>query len=191
MAKALNQSHEDIVAKARYLFWENGYQDVTVSDLADRLEISPSLFYKNYSKDMLFIDSLNSYLVFLSDPIMNQIKNSDKGIETFKYFFYGLIEALIDKLFPRSCLMVNTVEELHNEQERLELTKLYGYFGNMRSTYVAILERSVELGEIQKPEKAEKYADFLMGIIFGLSTLYKVRTKELRLHIDQQLALIV
>ncbi len=193
MAEAHEQSYDEIVEKARHLFWTKGYQDVTVTDLAENLDISPSLFYKKYSKDMLFVAALDSYVVTYSDPFMKQIRNSDQGIETFRGFFTSLVDALLTKTFPRSCLMVNTVVEMHDQREREDLREVYArYFGNMRQTYIAILERAVELKEIKKPDLIDKYADFLIGIIFGMSILYKVKTKqELQLYIDQQLALIV
>jgi TetR/AcrR family transcriptional repressor of nem operon len=193
MSQVIDATYDQIIAKTRHLFWTRGYQDINVKDLANCLGISPSLFYKKYSKDMLFIAALDSYVVSLSEPILAQIRDSDQGLETFKGFFYGLIDALLTKSFPRSCFMVNTVVELHNEQDRLNLTKVYSsYFGNMRESYIAILKRAVELKEVKSAEKVEKYADFLVGILFGLSVLYKVKTKvELRLHVDHQLALIV
>lgn len=193
MSKVPDQTYDDVVIKARTLFWTKGYQDIKVNDLTECLEISPSLFYKKYSKDMLLIDSLDSYVCNISNPVLSQIQNSENGIETFRDFFYGLIDALITKTFPRSCLMVNTVVEMHNHQERLELTDVYNrYFGNMKTTYISILKRAAEKGDIKHPDKIEKYAEFLVGIIFGMGILYKVKSKEeLRLHIDQQLAIIV
>jgi TetR/AcrR family transcriptional repressor of nem operon len=192
MAELLEQPYEEIVEKARHLFWTKGYQDITVGDLAEHLEISPSLFYKKYSKDMLFVAALDSYVVSLADPILLQIRNSGDGIEAFRGFFYSLIDALLNKTFPRSCLMVNTVVEMHDQREREDLREVYGrYFGNVRKTYIAILNRASELNEIKHSNKIELYADFLLGVIFGLSILYKIKSKEeLRHHIDQQLRLI-
>lgn len=192
MARALNQSYEEMVVKARQLFWTEGFQNITVDDLATHLEVSPTVLYNKYNKELLFIDALDSYISSLSNPILSQIENSEEGIETFRSFFYGLIDALLTKTFPRSCLMVNTVVELHNQQDRLNLKDVYSrYFGNMRKTYLVILERAVALKEIKHSEKVGVYADFLVGIIFGISVLYRVKTKEqLHKYIDGQLALI-
>jgi TetR/AcrR family transcriptional repressor of nem operon len=193
MAQVIEQSYDEVVAKARYLFWTKGYQDIGVKDLAESLEISPSSFYKKYSKDMLFVASLDSYVISLSDPFMEQIRNGDQGMDTFKGFFDSLIDALLTKTFPRSCLIVNTVVEMHNEQDKVDLTGVYSrYFGNMRSTYEVILRRAAELKEIKNIKMIDKYADFLVGILFGLSVLYKVKSKEeLQEYVDQQLALVL
>jgi len=192
MSKQADNNYEVMVEKARTYFWNNGYQEVSIKDLADHLEVSQSVIYKKYTKEMLLVASLDSYVNTLSNPILSQIKNSTEGMKTFKEFFYGLVDALLTKTFPRSCLMVNTVVEMHDEQERLNLTDVYNrYFGNMHDTYLAILKRAAEKGELKHPEKINKYADFLVGIVFGISILYKVKSKEeLQQYIDQQLALI-
>lgn len=191
MARTLTQSYPELVQKAQHLFWVKGYKAVTAEDLASHLEVSLSTIYNKYTKDMLFMDALDSYVVSLSDPIMCRIREEQQGMVSFRNFFYMLIDALLDKTFPRSCLMVNTVVELRNEQDRV--SDIYDrYFGNMRASYLEVLKHAVRLGEIKRPEKLDEYADFLVGIIFGISVLYKVRSREqLQAYIDDQLSMIV
>jgi len=190
MARTLTNTYPELVQKAQHLFWEKGYKSVTAEDLSNHLNVSKNVIYNKYTKEMLFMDALDSYVVSLSDPIMEKIRNSQKGLQSLQEFFYMLIDALLDKTFPRSCLMVNTVVELRNEDSRV--SKIYErYFGNMRASYLAVLKRSVAQNEIKHNEHIEKYADFLVGIIFGISVLYKIKPKnELRRYIDEQLAMI-
>ena len=191
MARTLHNSYPELVAKAQYLFWVKGYKSVTPDDLANHLDVSTSTIYNKYTKDMLFMDALESYVVSLSDPIMENLRNSKEGMESLRGFFYMLIDALLDKSFPRSCLMVNTVVELRNEENRV--SDIYDrYFGNMRTSYLSVLKRAVKMKEIKYSDNLEKYADFLVGIIFGISILYKIKTREeLRLYIDEQLSLVI
>jgi len=190
MARTLNKTYPEFVKKAQHLFWIKGYKTVTAEDLAEHLNVSLSVIYNKYTKDMLFMDALDSYVISLSDPIMAEIRNSKEGLESLRNFFYMLIDALLDKTFPRSCLMVNTVVELRNEQNRV--SDIYDrYFGNMRASYLAVLNHAIEMDQIKNPQKIEAYADFLVGLIFGLSILYKIKSKtQLQLYIDEQLALI-
>ena len=191
MAHTLKTTYPELVKKAQYLFWVKGYKSVSNEDLAKHLEVSVSTIYNKYTKEMLFIDALDSYVVSLSDPIMCNIRESKEGLQSLKGFFYMLIEALLDKTFPRSCIMVNTVVELRKENN--EVSDIYDrYFSNMRASYLTVLKRAVEMDEIKKPEKIEPYADFIVGMIFGISIYYKIKSKEeLFLYIDEQLALII
>lgn len=192
MARVLKQTHEEIVLKARNLFWTEGYQNISALDLATHLEVSPSIIYNKFTKDALLIDSLDSYIDCIANPILNQIQNSEEGIETFRGFYYGLVDALLTKTFPRSCLMVNTVVELHNHEDKKSLSNIYArYFGNIKVSFLKILNKAVELKEVKNTDKLDIYADFLTGLIFGISVLYKIKSKEeLQRYIDGQLALI-
>ena len=184
--------YEDLVTKARDFFWMRGYQSVTPDAIANHLGVSVSLIYNKYGKDMLFVDVVDSYIEAISNPILMEVRNSDKGLETFRDFFYGLIDAFIDKTFPGTCMVVNSVVEMHNVQDKQKLVDLYSrYFGNMKETYLVVLERAYTLGEIRDKSKLDQYADFLVGILFGLTVLYKCKSREeLRQYLDAQIALI-
>lgn len=190
MPRTLNYSYNELVQKAQYLFWVEGYKTVTPEHLAQHLNISVSTIRNKFTKEMLFMDSLENYINNLSDPVIDKIRYSTKGMEAFHDFFHMLIDALYDKTFPRSCYMANTVVELRNENEKV--SKLYErYFGNMRDSYITVLKRAIKMKEIKHPERIIKYTDFLMGIIFGISILYKVKLREeLKSYIDEQLSLI-
>ncbi len=191
MPKTLHSTYDELVLKARHYFWVKGYKSITNQELAEHLDVSTSLIYNKYTKDQLFVDSLNNYVTSLSDPVLQEIQNEKDGIESFRRFFYMLIDALLNKTFPKSCLMANTIVEIRNENE--QVTAVYDkYFKNMKDSYLAVLNRAVELGEIKQREKLDDYAEFLLGVIFGLAIFYKIKTREqLQQHIDDQLSLLV
>ncbi|MCE7997115.1 MAG: TetR/AcrR family transcriptional regulator [Roseivirga sp.] len=190
MPQVLNNSYEELVQKAQELFWIKGYKGASVKDLADYLNVSTSTIYNKYSKEMLFIDSLEYYNQTCSDPFLKGLRDNTNGLESLRDFFYALIDALLDKSFPRSCLMVNTVVELRNENPHV--TKLYDqYFDNLVTSYNVVLDKAIEMGEIKFPEKRDEYSQFLLGVIFSLSILFKINEPdELRLFVDEQLAFI-
>ena len=191
MPQALNQTYDELVFKAQSLFWTHGYKGVHAQELADQLDVSISTIYNKYTKDMLFIDSIEYYMNNYSDPFLSQLRASSEGMISLKNFFYSLIEALLDKTFPRSCLMVNTVVEMRNENK--DIIKLYKrYFGALVNSYKVVLDKAIELGQIKHPEKKDEYANFLLGIIFSLSILYKINDKaSLQNFIDERLSFIV
>jgi len=86
--------------------------------------------------------------------------------------------------------MVNTIVEL--KDDIFELNELYDqYFKNIRKSYTQVLERAYRQNEIKHAESIPDYTEFLLGVIFGLSVLYKVKTRaELRAYVDEQLSLI-
>jgi len=190
MPRVLNSSYEELIEKAQEIFWLKGFKGISVKDLSAELDISPTVLYNKYSKDMLFLDSLHYYTSNYSDPFLKELRESTEGLDSLKEFFYKLIDALLDKTFPRSCLMVNTVVELRNENKEV-VRKYNDYLKVLKDSYLVVLEKAVELGQIKDEARLNEYADFLLGIIFTMSILYKIRSmEELRHYIDEQLTFI-
>jgi AcrR family transcriptional regulator len=190
MPKTLNSSYDQLVEKAQEIFWLKGFKGISVKDLSSELDISQNVLYNKYSKDMLFLDSLNYYTNNYSDPFLKQLRQTTEGLDSLKEFFYTLIDALLNKTFPRSCLMVNTVVELRNENTDVVL-KYDDYLNTLKDSYIVVLEKAFKLGQFKNKTKINEYADFLLGIIFSMSILYKIHTREeLRNYIDEQLTFI-
>jgi len=190
MPKELKNSYEELVEKAQNIFWIKGFKGVSVKELSEYLSISQSVLYNKYSKDELFLDSLHYYTSNYSDPFLKRLRETTDGLGSLRDFFYQLINALEDKTFPRSCLMVNTIVELRNENN--DVVKKYDdYLYALKRSYLVVLEKAADLGQIKYKEKLDAYAEFLLGVIFSLSILYKLRPKkELHQFIDEQLSFI-
>ena len=139
---------------------------------------------------MLFIDSLEYYNSTCSDPFLKKLRETTNGKESLRDFFYALIDALMTKTFPRSCLMVNTVVELRDENAIVN--KMYErYFDNLVHSYKIVIDKAISVGEIKYPERKDDYAKFLLGMIFEMSILYKLHDKEtLCQFVDEKLSLI-
>jgi AcrR family transcriptional regulator len=190
MAQTLNQSYDQLVEKAQVLFWTQGYKGVKAKELANHLDVSTSVIYNKFTKDMLFMDSLGYYTSNYSDPFLKQLRETTEGLDSLRDFFYALIDALLDKTFPKSCLMVNTVVEMRNANQ--EITDVYQrYFDTLTNSYKVVLDKAIVLEQVKYPERKEEYAEFLLGVIFSVSILYKIQPKEqLRKFIDEQLSFI-
>jgi GTP1/Obg family GTP-binding protein len=134
---------------------------------------------------------LNYYTSNYSDPFLKQLRETTDGLDSLREFFYALIDALLDKTFPKSCLMVNTVVELRNENK--DVVKKYDdYLRVLKDSYKVVLEKAYALGQIKERQKIDDYAEYLMGIIFSMSILYKIKPlEELRQYIDEEMSFIV
>mgnify|MGYP001813245437 CR=1 FL=1 len=191
MARVLNASYNELIERAQEIFWLKGYKGLSVQELSKHLEVSQSVLYNKYSKDMLFTGSLDYYTSNYSDPFLSQLRASTEGLESLKLFFYELIEALKNKTFPKSCLMVNTIVELRDENQEV-VDRYDSYLQVLKESYVVVLNKAYKLGQFKKKENIDDYAEFLLGIIFSLSILYKLDdTPELRQYIDEQLSFVV
>jgi TetR/AcrR family transcriptional repressor of nem operon len=191
MARVLNTSYEELIERVQEIFWLKGYKGLSVPELSKHLGISQSVLYNKYSKDMLFNDSLDYYTNTYSDPFLSQLRASTEGLKSLKLFFYELIEALKNKTFPKSCLMVNTIVELRNENKDV-VDRYDSYLEVLKDSYLVVLNKAYDLGQFKKKESIDDYAEFLLGIIFSMSILYKLNDiPQLRKYIDEQLSFII
>ena len=190
MPRVLNHSYNDLIEKAQEIFWLKGYKGVSVKELSEHLEVSQSVLYNKYSKEMLFTGSLDFYTTTYSDPFLKQLRGTTEGLISLKLFFYELIAALLNKTFPKSCLMVNTIVELRNENQEV-VDRYDDYLEALKNSYLVVLEKAYDLGQFEKKERMDDYAEFLLGMIFSLSILYKFKdVAELHQFIDEQLSFI-
>lgn len=159
MAQVLNKTYDELIIKAQELFWIKGYKGVSVQDLSTHLEVSKSVIYNKYTKDLLFLDSLEYYTTTCSDPFLKQLRETTEGKGALIGFFYKLIDALLDKTFPKSCLMVNTVVEIRNENDDVVL-KYKKYFDSLLDSYKVVLDKAIANGQIKYPEKKKNMLNF-------------------------------
>lgn len=190
MARELSHSYNELVEKAQEIFWLHGFKGISAKELAEHVGVSASTIYNKYPKEMLFIDSLKYYTSNYSDPFLQQLRETTEGLDSLKDFFYSIIEALLDKTFPKSCLMVNTIVEMRNENRDI-INKYEQYFQILTDSYKVVLRKAYNLRQIKNESSIDTYAEFLLGIIFSLSILYKIKPKdELQAYIDEQLNFI-
>jgi len=190
MARELSHSYDQLVEKAQEIFWIHGFKGVNAKELAEYVGVSTSTIYNKYSKELLFIDSLDYYTSTYSDPFLQQLRETTEGLESLKGFFYSLVEALLERTFPKSCLMVNTIVEMRNENQDI-VDRYDHYLIVLKDSYKVVLNKAYALGQIKDEKSIDTYADFLLGMIFSLSILYKIKPKkELQTYIDEQLQFI-
>ena len=190
MPRKLNVSYNELVEKARTIFWIHGYKNVSPEELAEHLDVSVSTIRNKFTKEMIFMDTVQSYMTDLSDPFLDQLRDAKEGITDLRNFFYMVVDSLLDKQFPRSCYMMNTVMEMRKEEEKV--AELYNrYITNMQDAYKTVILRAIERGELKNKEKIDEYAEHISGLIFSLSVLYKVKSREeLKQIVEDQLALM-
>lgn len=190
MARVLQHSYNDLIEKAQEIFWLKGYKGVSVKELSKHLEVSQSVLYNKYSKEMLFTGSLDFYTTTYSDPFLKQLRETSDGLISLKLFFHELIAALLNKTFPKSCLMVNTIVEMRNENKEV-VNRYDDYLEVLKNSYLVVLEKAYALGQFTKKDRMDDYAEFLLGMIFSLSILYKFKSEEeLHQFINEQLSFI-
>lgn len=187
MSKQVN--YTELIEKAIPVFWTSGYRSASYKRLAKAMKISPSFLYNQWGKEQLLIDSINDYLARDVDPVLDDIENSEKGIEAIREVFYHLAGAKYDDN-PCTCMLMNIALELRHDLPGL-LPVYAKFIKHVREVFEKALFRSYKNGKLKKVEGIPDYLEMLVGILFGINQLVEFKScDELTDYIDSQFALI-
>src|SRR5262245_10307380 len=98
------------------LFWEQGYEGTSLSDLEAHLELGRQSLYNTFGdKQALFLKALERYETSVADPILAWLNAPGAGLDAIRAFFRASIEGLTGPGSKRTCMVVNTILERGSE----------------------------------------------------------------------------
>lgn len=165
MPRKPSYDRDDLIDRARDLFWQKGWAGTSLKDLEATLNMKPGSFYAAFgSKDALFDLALQKY--------------AEDGAERLKAMVdeVGPLEAL--KRYPdmvisrvdapaKACMLAKTVLELHAREHPLaERANQHLVF--MEGLFADLFQRAQETGDIDPSRDpkalAQRYQSDLLGL---------------------------
>jgi len=150
------------------VFWENGYEGTSLSDLTRAMRINrPSLYAAFGNKEQLFSKTLDRYYEAQGAQFREAItKATARGVA--EYFLYETADLLTDRKNPRGCLFVHGALACGDESDcvRDELTR-------RRAAAEALLrkrfQRARSQGDLPRSADPADLARYLTTISQGMS----------------------
>ena len=106
---------EEAVDAATKLFWQNGYDKTSLSDLTEALNIAPASFYFAFeSKEKLFRDVVDRYIVFLNEAFERAFRASTTGVAV-EALLRAYIDVVTDATHAPGCLVINSMPSTHSD----------------------------------------------------------------------------
>lgn len=165
MPRRPNYDRNDLIDRARDLFWQRGWAGTSLKDLEVSLQMKPGSFYAAFgSKDALFELAMDKYAcdgLIRLDALDTQ---------------YGPLAAL--QRFPamviengnapaKACMLSKTFLELHAHNHPLA-TKANAHLLNMEGRFAALFAKAQADGDIGKSRDpqmlAQRYQSDLLGL---------------------------
>jgi AcrR family transcriptional regulator len=170
---------EDIVLdKAMQVFWDNGYEATSVRLLEREMGINQFSIYSAFSnKKNLFVESLKKYREYVKTNRFQSLLKEDAKLKDLESFLHGFIHAIRTGKNLRGCLVVNTTGEIGAKDAEIVI-ELCNYFNFIKEMLRKVLQNSVDAGEISPEADLDKYSNYLLGIMQGLSVGAKVLTEK-------------
>jgi TetR/AcrR family transcriptional repressor of nem operon len=159
---------DEVLEKGIYLFWNKGYNAVTIEDIVKETGINRFSFYEKFgNKDGFFQASLDTYFDVLTKQFLHEMNDQGTaGLKAIRDFFKNMSDIAADPDFPKGCLVINSLMELSQGQfdlqRRFEAVKNAQYEALLNS-----LKTEKQKGTLKTPKPPESLANYLADEIMS------------------------
>ena len=167
-------SDEKVLEKAMQVFWDHGYEATSVRLLEKEMGINQFSIYSSFAnKKKLFVESLKKYREYVKNNSFHPLLKSNASLKDLEDFFQNFSRQVRKGETHKGCLIVNTAAEFGSKDPEVT-AELQNYFSFIRDMMKKVLVNAVQAGEIPADKDPEKYSNYLLGIMQGLSVGAKV-----------------
>ena len=178
MARPREFDIEEALAKALDVFWSQGYEATSISDLMDATGLAKGSLYKGYSdKKSLFMLALDSYLLRANEALTEIATTHDSGREALEKIFTSVVGMSTSGNVRKGCFSVNTTIELapHDSDVR---TRLRRNTRQKEKTIADVIRRGIADGSLRKSLNPEMTASYVTTVMNGLQVRGKLGTTK-------------
>ena len=172
-------NREDVIEKAKNLYWERGYHATSMRNLQDVINMHPGSIYAAFgSKDKLFIESLNRYAAEGAKSLTDCMAQKDTVLDGLKYFIHTMIVRNKATAPSGMCMIVKTVAELTQNDSPELLAHATGILEKIEASFAIWFGQAIDSGEISAEKESTELARYLQIQIIGLRTYAQVTSDD-------------
>jgi AcrR family transcriptional regulator len=154
--------------KALLVFWRNGYEGASISDLTEAMGINPPSLYAAFgNKEGLFRKALDRYVERYAG-FWEVARGAPTARAMVEHLLHASVVFLTDESNPRGCLMVRGAMACSEAAN-----KIRDELVTRRATGEAMLrerlERAISTGEMSPELNPADYARYIMTVLEGMS----------------------
>lgn len=180
MARSKEFEENVVLDKAMKLFWEQGYEKSSMTDLVEHMGIHRRSLYDTFGdKHTLFLKAMDRFRDKVNAEITGQVKRSKTATEALQFIFDFMINGEEDS--PSGCLMVNSAVELAMRDTDVD-SKLTESFTLSEQLFTDIILWGQQNGEFNSDCNANKLAEQLHAVGVGLRVMARTSMPKEKLH---------
>lgn len=179
MARTKAFDEKEVLKKAVFLFWEKGFAGTSLPDLINGLGISRSSLYDTFGdKHQLYLKALESYKDTYGENVSALTLEGFSAKEAVAALLTMVINSPLKGERLRGCFMVNAGIELGDHDSQVN-TLVLETEKQLERTFLKLIEKGQEDGEISKDKNAPALARFLNITVKGLQVSAKSTTEPI------------
>ncbi|MEC0128324.1 TetR/AcrR family transcriptional regulator [Paenibacillus pabuli] len=180
MARSKEFEDNEVLEKAMKLFWEQGYEKTSISDLVEHMGIHRRSLYDTFGdKHTLFLKALDRFHDKLCDGLVGEVKRSKTATEALQLIFSSVICSVDDS--PSGCMMVNSAVELAMRDADVDL-KTTELFALSEQLFKDIIQWGQQSGEFSAEYSAEDQAEHLHAVYVGIRVMTRTSIRKEKLQ---------
>ena len=158
------ETRKRIVEAAKKLITENGFENVSIEDIAKEAEVSTGSFYTYFKKKEDVVEELNQLSFYQLSEITNEMK--DKGLDDRLKYYCREFLAEIERVGIEICRqwIRNNITPVNMEISGKETTKYNHDYLAMKS----LLEEGIRRGELTVDTPVDEMAFYINTQLYGL-----------------------
>ncbi|WP_431090618.1 TetR/AcrR family transcriptional regulator [Paenibacillus sp. 8b26] len=169
MARSKEFEVNAVLDKAMTLFWEQGYEKTSMSDLVKHMGIHRRSLYDTFGdKHSLFLQAMDRYINKVEVMLTGEVKQSKTATEALQIIFGFMV--LEEEDSPSGCLMVNSVTELAARDSDVD-TKSIESFALTEHMFEQIILWGQRDGEFTSDYDAKEMAEYLHTLSVGIRVM--------------------
>jgi len=169
---------DEILKKAINIFWEKGYNATSMHDLIDGLGIGRSSIYHAFGdKHNLFVMALERYQLDGTAKIKDIIDNAPSLKDALERLLNGVIDDVLQNIYPKGCFKVNSEVEL-GAQDEIVNKLLYTDDLIIEDALHTAFKKGQKNGEINSLKDPLALARFFCNTISGMRVYAKFRSER-------------
>ncbi|MBL0740822.1 TetR/AcrR family transcriptional regulator [Chryseolinea lacunae] len=160
---------QDVLEKARRVFWAKGYASTSTEDLLEAMGIGRGSFYLAFKngKRELFEKAMRQFHHESFNTLKQQLQDSDDPVERIREFFRGILKKGTDA-HPLGCFIGNTLIEMASLDEDLK-AEAATLLKELENLFYVTLQRLQKDGTLKTKTDAKLLARHLITLWNGLN----------------------
>jgi AcrR family transcriptional regulator len=154
---------------ARDLFWERGYEGVSMADLASKLGLASARIYAAFgSKEDLFREAIEYYESNEGGFADRALAEEPTVIRAIGRMLREGIEVYTRRQGPRGCMVVSAATNCSSENEPVR-EWLAQHRRSRTASIVKRMKKAIRNGELREDANAQALGDLCASLLHGIS----------------------
>lgn len=180
MGRSREFEENEVLHKAMELFWEQGYEKTSLSDLVEHMGIHRRSLYDTFGdKHTLFLKTIDCYEELIKSKLQAGVSRAGTAKQAIQFIFDIMIEGYENR--PWGCLIVNSATEMALRDEEIS-KKTEASFIQTEHFLSDIVRKGQQSGEFSCAYEADALSEILQNTLLGIRVLARTSADKEKMH---------